>query len=199
MRHRKNPNQHAKPNQFLSRFFGKHCRPMMVAALSLALAASGYAIPAKGHARPEPNYQQEVAPGFDISKLMPMLQELGRLQEKMQREIQFPALRTRLLNATQGQAVMHHNFYDYQPYKGAIPGRTNGVLVSTETGKAIDRHLTNYFDRHMQTYEKNVDKLYEALGMKSSRLARQEQRPQHHAEQAGQDQRMQERPAQAKD
>ncbi len=45
-------------------------------------------------------------------------------------------LRTRLLNATQGQAVMHHNFYDYQPYRGPIPSRINGVMVSTETGKA---------------------------------------------------------------
>src|SRR5205809_434659 len=94
MRHGKNHNQQAKPHQFFSRFFGKHCRPMMVAALSLALAASGYAVPANDHARPEPDHQQEGAPGFDISKLMPMLQELGRLQEKMQREIQFPALRT---------------------------------------------------------------------------------------------------------
>src|SRR5579871_4700783 len=45
-------------------------------------------------------------------------------------------LRTRLLNATQGQAIMHHTFYDYQPYRGPLPGRSNGVLVSTETGKA---------------------------------------------------------------
>ena len=31
-------------------------------------------------------------------------------------------LRTRLLNATSGTAIMHHNFYDYQPLRGAIPG-----------------------------------------------------------------------------
>ena len=30
-------------------------------------------------------------------------------------------LRTRLLNATSGQAIMHHNFYDYQPSRGAHP------------------------------------------------------------------------------
>lgn len=45
-------------------------------------------------------------------------------------------LRTRLLNATGGQAVMNHTFYDYQPMRGSIPGRTNGVMISTETGTA---------------------------------------------------------------
>jgi GTP-binding protein len=45
-------------------------------------------------------------------------------------------LRTRLLNATAGQAIMNHNFYDYQPVRGSIPARANGVMVSTETGMA---------------------------------------------------------------
>jgi len=44
-------------------------------------------------------------------------------------------LRTRLLNATSGLAVMHHTFYDYQVSRGNIPSRINGVLISTETGK----------------------------------------------------------------
>jgi GTP-binding protein len=45
-------------------------------------------------------------------------------------------LRTRLLNATQGTAIIHHNFYDYQPLRGGIPSRLNGVMVSLETGRA---------------------------------------------------------------
>jgi len=56
-------------------------------------------------------------------------------------------LRTRLLNATQGQAIMHHNFYDYQPYKGAIPARINGVMISTETGKATSYAIEGLQDR----------------------------------------------------
>src|SRR4029077_538347 len=44
-------------------------------------------------------------------------------------------LRTRMLNATSGEAIMHHNFYDYQPLRGSIPGRVNGVMVSTDTGR----------------------------------------------------------------
>jgi len=45
-------------------------------------------------------------------------------------------LRTRLLNVTNGRAIMHHNFLNYAPFKGDIPARVNGVMVSTETGKA---------------------------------------------------------------
>ena len=44
-------------------------------------------------------------------------------------------LRTRLLNATRGEAVIHHRFEGYEPAEGIIPRRKNGVLVSQEAGK----------------------------------------------------------------
>jgi GTP-binding protein len=56
-------------------------------------------------------------------------------------------LRTRLMNATSGQAIMHHNFYDYQPIRGAIPARVNGVMVSTETGRSTAYALENLQER----------------------------------------------------
>jgi GTP-binding protein len=56
-------------------------------------------------------------------------------------------LRTRLMNATSGQAIMHHNFYDYQPVRGSIPGRVNGVMVSTETGRSTAYALENLQER----------------------------------------------------
>jgi GTP-binding protein len=56
-------------------------------------------------------------------------------------------LRTRLMNATSGQAIMHHNFYDYQPTRGPIPGRVNGVMVSTETGRSTAYSLDNLQER----------------------------------------------------
>jgi len=46
-------------------------------------------------------------------------------------------LRTRLLNATQGTAVIHHRFECYRPVEGDIPGRPNGVLVSMAAGRAV--------------------------------------------------------------
>jgi GTP-binding protein len=56
-------------------------------------------------------------------------------------------LRTRLMNATSGQVIMHHNFYDYQPVRGAIPSRVNGVMVSTETGRSTAYALENLQER----------------------------------------------------
>jgi GTP-binding protein len=56
-------------------------------------------------------------------------------------------LRTRLLNGTQGEAIMHHNFFDYQPVRGSIPGRANGVMISTETGRATPYALDNLQER----------------------------------------------------
>jgi GTP-binding protein len=52
-------------------------------------------------------------------------------------------LRTLMLTNTQGEAVMAHRFTDYRPWKGMIPGRNNGVLVSkfngSTTGYSIDK------------------------------------------------------------
>ncbi len=52
-------------------------------------------------------------------------------------------LRNNVLTATGGEAIMAHRFKAYEPWKGTIPGRLNGVLVSMDTGKttafAIDK------------------------------------------------------------
>jgi GTP-binding protein len=44
-------------------------------------------------------------------------------------------LRTQMLTATTGEAVMAHRFLEYRPWKGPIPGRSNGVLLSKTTEK----------------------------------------------------------------
>ncbi len=56
-------------------------------------------------------------------------------------------LRTRLLNATQGTAVIHHRFARYRPQEGEIPKRTNGVLVSMASGKAVGFALDGLQER----------------------------------------------------
>ena len=52
-------------------------------------------------------------------------------------------LRTQMLTATTGEAVMAHRFSEYKPWKGPIPGRNNGVLISKfqerSTGYSIDK------------------------------------------------------------
>ena len=56
-------------------------------------------------------------------------------------------LRTRLLNASGGEAIMHHNFHEYQPDRGNVPSRINGVMISTERGKTTAYALDNLQDR----------------------------------------------------
>lgn len=56
-------------------------------------------------------------------------------------------LRSNLLTATQGEAIMAHRFKEYQPYKGEIENRTNGSLVSLETGTAIAYSMNKLLDR----------------------------------------------------
>ncbi len=56
-------------------------------------------------------------------------------------------LRTRVLNATRGEAVMHHTFYQYEHIRGAVPGRSNGVMVALETGRVTAYALQNLADR----------------------------------------------------
>lgn len=56
-------------------------------------------------------------------------------------------LRSNLLTATQGEAVVAHRFKEYQPYKGDIDNRTNGSLVSLETGQAIAYSMNKLLDR----------------------------------------------------
>ncbi|MEZ2441516.1 GTP-binding protein [Chitinophaga sp. W3I9] len=56
-------------------------------------------------------------------------------------------LRTQMLTATAGEAVMAHRFNDYKPWKGAIPGRNNGVLIAKEAGTTTGYSLDKLQDR----------------------------------------------------
>ncbi|MEX2186608.1 MAG: translational GTPase TypA [Pirellulales bacterium] len=56
-------------------------------------------------------------------------------------------LRTRLLNATQGTAIMHHRYEGYRPIQEGVPARSNGVLVSIATGRVAAFSLDTLQDR----------------------------------------------------
>ena len=56
-------------------------------------------------------------------------------------------LRSNLLTATQGEAIVAYRFKDYQPYKGEIEHRNNGSLVSLETGEAKAYSMNKLLDR----------------------------------------------------
>lgn len=56
-------------------------------------------------------------------------------------------LRSQMLTATAGEAIMAHRFVDYKPFKGAIAGRNNGVLISKNQGQATAYSIEKLQDR----------------------------------------------------
>jgi len=73
-------------------------------------------------------------------------------RERVILEFDIPArgligLRNPVLTATEGEAVMAHRFKDYQPWKGDLPGRNNGALISMYTGTAITYAIDKLQDR----------------------------------------------------
>jgi GTP-binding protein len=56
-------------------------------------------------------------------------------------------LRSQMLTATAGEAVMAHRFNEYKAWKGTIPGRSNGVLVAKQAGTATGYSIDKLQDR----------------------------------------------------
>jgi len=56
-------------------------------------------------------------------------------------------LRNRLMTATQGTIIMHHNFCEYGFFRGSIPHRANGVLIASESGQVTAYALDNLASR----------------------------------------------------
>lgn len=64
---------------------------------------------------------------------------------------------SQFLTDTCGTGVMNKLFHSYQPYKGSIPGRRTGVMVSTDNGKAVPYALWKLEDRGPMFIEPGVD------------------------------------------
>ncbi|MHA7885573.1 large ribosomal subunit assembly factor BipA, partial [Nitratireductor rhodophyticola] len=67
-----------------------------------------------------------------------------------------------LLTDTRGTAIMNRLFHDYQPYKGEIGGRVNGVLISNDDGEAAAYALFNLEDRGPMVIDAGV-KVYHGM------------------------------------
>ncbi|OQA57789.1 MAG: GTP-binding protein TypA/BipA [Candidatus Omnitrophica bacterium ADurb.Bin277] len=70
--------------------------------------------------------------------------------------------RSQLLMMTRGTGIMYQNFHDYQPYKGEIPERQSGVLISQVPGKAVAYALWGLQDRG-EIFIQPGDDLYEGM------------------------------------
>ncbi|WP_410220868.1 translational GTPase TypA [Pedobacter sp.] len=66
-------------------------------------------------------------------------------------------LRNNILTATAGEAIMAHRFKAYEPWKGTIPGRLNGVLISMEKGQTTAYSIDKLQDRGRFFIDPGVD------------------------------------------
>lgn len=71
-------------------------------------------------------------------------------------------LRTKLLNATQGEAIVNHRFESYREISGDVPRRANGVLVSMVPGKAVGFALFSLQDRS-DLFVRPGEEVYEGM------------------------------------
>ena len=103
---------------------------------------------------PYENLVVDVPAEFSGKVIDPVTQRKGEMQvmeskgEMQHLEFEIPSrgligLRSQMLTNTAGEAVMAHRFIEYKPWKGPIPGRNNGVLISkfqgTTTAYSIDK------------------------------------------------------------
>jgi GTP-binding protein len=82
-------------------------------------------------------------------------------------EFEMPAralmgLRSQMLTLSQGEAISAHRFLEFRPWKGVIPGRINGSLVSMETGPATAYSMDKLQDRGVFFVEPG-ENLYEGM------------------------------------
>jgi GTP-binding protein len=71
-------------------------------------------------------------------------------------------LRTRLLNATQGTAVIHHRFEKFAPAEGEIPERPNGVLISMVAGR-VNAYALDTLQERSELFVAPGEEVYEGM------------------------------------
>lgn len=95
------------------------------------------------------------------------LNEMSPRGEYTQLDFSIPArgligIRTRLLNATQGTAIINHRYEGYKPHDADIPARKNGMMVSNVSGKANAFALFTLQDR-AEMFVGPTDEVYEGM------------------------------------
>lgn len=125
--------QVGQPQVIIKEIDGVKCEPVEELTIDIPEANSGTAVEA-------------------VSKRKGEMKNMEAKGERMIIEFEIPSrgiigLRNYLLTQTAGEAVVTHRFKEYQPYKGEIPGRQNGSLISMEQGAAIPFSLSNLQER----------------------------------------------------
>src|SRR5690554_148439 len=125
--------QVGQPQVIIKEIDGKKCEPIEELTIDLPEQHSGTAVEAVSRRKGEMTNMVAKGDRMVIDFIVPSRGIIG--------------LRNYLLTQTAGEAIMNHRFIEFQPYKGEIPGRQNGSLISMEKGSAIPYSLNNLQDR----------------------------------------------------
>lgn len=125
--------QVGQPQVIIKEIDGKKCEPVEELTIDLPEQYSGTAVEAVTKRKGEMLNMEARGERMNITFNIPSRGIIG--------------LRNYLLTQTAGEAIMNHRFIEFQPYKGDIPGRMNGSLISMEKGLAIPYSLNNLQDR----------------------------------------------------
>ncbi|MEJ6583669.1 MAG: translational GTPase TypA [Crocinitomicaceae bacterium] len=125
--------QVGQPQVIIKEIDGKKCEPIEELTIDLPEVNSGTAVEAVMNRKGEMKNMVPKGERMTITFEIPSRGIIG--------------LRNYLLTATAGEAIMSHRYLEYQPYKGEIPGRLNGSLISMELGTSIPFSLNNLQER----------------------------------------------------
>ena len=125
--------QVGRPQVIIKEIDGKKCEPVEELTIDLPESHSGTAVEAVSKRKGEMLNMEAKGDRMVITFLIPSRGIIG--------------LRNYLLTQTAGEAIMNYRFIEFQPYRGDIPGRINGSLISMEKGTSIPFSLNNLQDR----------------------------------------------------
>lgn len=138
--------QVGQPQVIYKEIEGKRCEPVEELTIDLPEEFGGTAVEAVTKRKGEMTNMTPKGGRMIIQFLIPSRGIIG--------------LRSYLLTQTGGEAIMTHRFLDYQPFKGEIPGRQNGSMISLEQGMSIPFSLNNLQERGKFFVSPNED-IYE--------------------------------------
>ncbi len=137
-----------KPHVVLKQIYGKTHEPFETLTVEVPTDRVGPVMEMVGNRR---GTLSEMMPRGDFTLLRFEIPARGLI-----------GLRTRMLNATQGTAIIHHRFSEYRPMEAELPRRPNGVLVSMLTGRAVPYALYSLQERSELFVAPN-DEVYEGM------------------------------------
>ena len=125
--------QVGQPQVIYKEIDGQRCEPMEELTINVPEEFSSKMIDLVTRRKGELTFMQSLGERVDIEFLIPSRGIIG--------------LRTNVLTASQGEAIMAHRFMEYQPYKGDLQRRQNGSMVSLEGGTAFAYAIDHLQDR----------------------------------------------------